>query len=105
MPVLSKEFLDIQATIECRFTLKCVRDMIRTYSQLDAGSLNKALISSNYLIPRQEDIRAQLPGANFFSKIDFKSVFWQLELDTESHALTVFHVNNKLYRYTRLIIG
>ena len=30
---LSKEFLDIQATIECGFTLKRVRDMIRTYSQ------------------------------------------------------------------------
>ena len=31
-PVLSKKFLDIQATIECRFTLKSVRSMIRTYS-------------------------------------------------------------------------
>ena len=30
--VLSKEFLDIQATIECRFTLKRVRDMTITYS-------------------------------------------------------------------------
>ena len=28
-----KEFLDIQATIECGFTLKRVRDIIRTYSQ------------------------------------------------------------------------
>ena len=28
----SKEFLDIQTTIECGFTLKCVRDMTRTYS-------------------------------------------------------------------------
>ena len=28
-PVSSKEFLDIQATIECGFTLKRVRDMIR----------------------------------------------------------------------------
>ena len=28
----SKEFLDIQATIECGFTLKCVLDMIKTYS-------------------------------------------------------------------------
>ena len=27
-----KEFLDIQATIECGFTLKRVRDMTRTYS-------------------------------------------------------------------------
>ena len=33
-PASSKEFLDIQATIECGFTLKRVRDMIRTYSQM-----------------------------------------------------------------------
>ena len=32
-PASSKEFLDIQATIECGFTLKRVRDMIKTYSQ------------------------------------------------------------------------
>ena len=31
-PVSSKEFLDIQATTECRSTLKLVRDMIMTYS-------------------------------------------------------------------------
>ena len=30
-----KEFLDIQITLECRFTLKRVRDMIRIYSQMD----------------------------------------------------------------------
>ena len=33
-PASSKEFLDIQATIECGFTLKRVRDMIKTYSQM-----------------------------------------------------------------------
>ena len=31
MPALNKEFFDIQATIECGFTLKRVRDMIKTY--------------------------------------------------------------------------
>ena len=31
-PVSSKEFLHIQATIECGFTLKCICGMIRTYS-------------------------------------------------------------------------
>ena len=36
VPVLSKEFLDIQATIECRFTLKHVHDMIITYSYTQA---------------------------------------------------------------------
>ena len=34
--VLSKEFLVIQATIQCKFTLKHVRDMIITYSQMHA---------------------------------------------------------------------
>ena len=33
-PVSSKEFLNIQATLECEFSLKCIRDMIRTYSQM-----------------------------------------------------------------------
>ena len=34
VPVLSKEFLDIEATTECKFTLKRVRDMIITYRQI-----------------------------------------------------------------------
>ena len=33
MPALSKEFLEIQAIVECGFTLKRVRGMIITYSQ------------------------------------------------------------------------
>ena len=33
-PVSSNVFLDIQVTIECEFTLKRVRDMIRTYRPL-----------------------------------------------------------------------
>ena len=35
MSILSKEFLDSQATIECGFTLKHLRDMARTYSQMN----------------------------------------------------------------------
>ena len=34
MLVSSKEFLDIQANIYCRFTLKRTRDMIITYKSL-----------------------------------------------------------------------
>ena len=33
-PASSKEFLDIQTTVECGFTLKLVRDMIKTHSQM-----------------------------------------------------------------------
>ena len=34
VPVLSKEFVDIQGNIEFGFFLKRVHDMIRTYSQM-----------------------------------------------------------------------
>ena len=36
----SKEFFDIEANIECGFTLKRVRDMIRTYSQVNRTDKN-----------------------------------------------------------------
>ena len=44
-PVSSKEFLDIQATIECGFTLKCVRDMIRRFSHILSGFSMSAISS------------------------------------------------------------
>ena len=46
----SKEFLDINTTIECIFTLKRVRDMIRTYSLMhrtDKYSQNRSIIWLN----------------------------------------------------------
>ena len=46
-PALSKEFLDIQATVECGFTLKFVRDMIKTYNVLkDFQNMHKEYIIS-----------------------------------------------------------
>ena len=39
-PVSIKKFFDIQANIECKFNLKCVRDMKRTYSQMHHNTLN-----------------------------------------------------------------
>ena len=37
-PVSSKKFLEIQATLECKFTLKRARDMMRTYSQINPSN-------------------------------------------------------------------
>ena len=38
-PASNKEFLDTLANIECGFTLKCVLDMIITYSQMHGTDL------------------------------------------------------------------
>ena len=37
--------------------------------------------------------------------MDFKSDFCQIELDESSRYLTVFHTNDKLFRYKRLTMG
>ena len=50
-PVSMKEFLDIQATIECGFTLKRVRDMIRTYSQMHRTDKDKYSQHSSIIWP------------------------------------------------------
>ena len=42
---MSKEFLDIQAATECGFTLKRVRDMIRTYGP----TVNWKLFSGHFI--------------------------------------------------------
>ena len=64
-PASSKEFLDIQATIECGFTLKRVRDMTRTYShnikhyllnQNDAAMVNTFLFEMNVLKDKQNSL-------------------------------------------------
>ena len=49
-PASSKEFLDIQATIECGFTLKRVRDMIKTYS------LNFIVRDDKYIVAKLKKI-------------------------------------------------
>ena len=72
---------------------------------LDARNVNKSLYLSNLPIPGQEDIRAKLSGKNYFSKLDFKHAFWQLELHPDSRYLTVFRCNGKLYRYKRFTMG
>ena len=46
-----------------------------------------------------------MAGTRYFSKLDFKLVFWQLELHPDSCYLTVFHANDNPYQYTRLIMG
>ena len=43
----SKEFLDIQASIECGLILKLVRDMIRTFSKMQ--QIDKYLQQLNHM--------------------------------------------------------
>ena len=66
--VSSKEFLDKQANIECGHTLKCVRDMIITYSQIyrtDKLSRHSSIIWSVW--PNSWMFGYELSGCRFES--------------------------------------
>ena len=72
---------------------------------LDARNINKAIQANNTPIPRMEEIKSKLKGAKYFSKMDLKSAYWQLELHPDACYLTVFECNGRLYRYKRLLMG
>ena len=72
---------------------------------LDARNVNKAIQSTNLPIPRQEDVKAKLSGSSVYAKIDFRTAFWQEEINPNSRYLTVFNMNDQLYRYKRLTMG
>ena len=72
---------------------------------MDSRKVNEAILANNLPIPKQEDIKAKMSGAEVFSKLDFSDSFWQLEIAPESRHLTVFQCNGKLYRYKRMTMG
>ena len=72
---------------------------------VDMSGPNQAIKQTNIPIPRVEDIKARMAGNELFSKLDFKSAFFQLELDEDSKILTVFHAGNKLLRLNRVVQG
>ena len=72
---------------------------------VDMREPNKAILSPGLPIPRAEDIRKEFVGCTVFSKLDFKTAFFQIKLDEKSRYLTVFQHKNKLKRFTRLTMG
>ena len=69
---------------------------------LDTHNINKAIIPNNHPI-RQQDIKSKLAGCTLFSKMDFKSAFWQIEPEDFSRYVTVFF--NAMTNYTDINVS
>jgi hypothetical protein len=67
--------------------------------------LNKAIRREQYPIPTVEEVVSNISGSKFFSVIDAKSGFLQIELDYESSILTTFNTPIGRYRWLRLPFG
>ena len=66
---------------------------------------NEALLRTHHPYPTSEEILQDLNGSKFFSKIDLKECYHQIELAESSRHLTTFKTHVGLRRYKRLPYG
>ena len=57
---------------------------------IDLHKLNNRTVKDGYSLPRIEDTLDCLHGAVWFSTLDMKSRYWQVELEEEAKPLTAF---------------
>jgi len=72
---------------------------------LDPTDLNKAIKRPIYPLPTIEEVIPKLKNAKFFSLLDAKNGYWQVELDYASSILTTFNTPLGRYRWLRLPFG
>lgn len=71
----------------------------------DGRPLKEAIIRSRTAPVTINDVRHQLNGSKYFSKIDLKNGYFQIPLDEESRKYTTFATHRGNYRYLRLNMG
>lgn len=72
---------------------------------IDMRLANKAILRENYPLPVFETFMTKLRGAKYFTRLDLKSAYHQLELDEPSRNITTFITPLGLFRYKRLMFG
>ncbi|CAH2107517.1 unnamed protein product [Euphydryas editha] len=72
---------------------------------VDMRRANSAILRENHPLPCMENLLPKIKKAQYFSKLDIKNAFHQVELHPDSRYLTTFITSNGLYRYKRLMFG
>ena len=72
---------------------------------LDPRPLNKAIKRQHHRLPTAEEIISEMAGAQYFSKLDASSGYWQVKVDDESADLLTFGTPFGRYRFKRLPFG
>lgn len=72
---------------------------------VDFRRLNTVTIADKYPIPDINDVLANLGGNEYFTVLDLKSGFHQINLREEDREKTAFSINNGKFEFTRLPFG
>ena len=69
---------------------------------LDPRNLNENIMREHHPIPIKAELTSEMANAKYFSKLDAKMAFWQIELDDESQKLCTFNTPFGRYCYKRI---
>ena len=72
---------------------------------VDYRALNKNTIKNHFLVPRIEDLFDKLQGSSYFSRIDLKSDYHQIQIVPEDIHKTGFHTTFGLYEFLVMPFG
>lgn len=72
---------------------------------VDYRGLNDLTVRNSYPLPHMEDLFDRLQGAQYFSKIDLRTGFYQIALAEEDRAKTAFRTRYGHFEWTVLPMG
>ena len=72
---------------------------------VDFRQLNNLTIKDSYPLPRIDSCMDSLGGAKYFSTLDLRSGYWQVELDKASSEKTAFVTRRGIYKFNVLAFG
>nr|CAI5849022.1 unnamed protein product [Callosobruchus analis] len=72
---------------------------------VDMRRANVAIMKENHPLPSIDLLLPKIRKAKWFSKLDIKNAFYQVELHPNSRYITTFMTSKGLYQYKRLMFG
>ena len=72
---------------------------------VDYRKLNSVSVPNSYPLPNIDDVLAAFNGAKYFSKLDLKSGYFQIEMTEEAKPKTAFVTHMGLFQFNRLPFG
>lgn len=72
---------------------------------VDMRRANTAIMRENHPLPCMDKLLPEIGKAKYFSKLDIKDAFHQLELHPDCRYITTFITAKGLYQYKRLMFG
>ncbi|UYV63745.1 K02A2.6-like, partial [Cordylochernes scorpioides] len=72
---------------------------------VDYRKLNSITVKDVYPIPRIDDVMDTLQGSRYFTVIDLRSGYWQVEIEEQDKKKTAFTTSHGLYEFNVMPFG